>query len=100
MTKQTERVLTGWLKDYKDTIIQPTNSVRYGNEWVSWQTMRRYIEIEPQIKRFYYSVREIVDMLNDCSGEDCYGATWEYKIDDEGRIYEDKALGYLVKGWK
>ena len=101
MTKQTERVLTGWLEDYKGTIIQPTLYVHYGKEGeVSWRTMCRYIEIEPQIKRCYYSVREIVDILNECAGEDCYGANWEFKIDDEGRIYEDETLGYLVKGWK
>ena len=43
------------------------------------------------VTRSYYSVAEIVTMLNECSGEDCYGGHWHYEIDSEGRIYSESS---------
>lgn len=40
-------------------------------------------------EREYYTVPELVEALNGCAGEDCYGTSWDYKIDDEGRVYQD-----------
>ena len=42
-----------------------------------------------KVERTYYTIREVVDMLNDCSNEDCYGAHWHYEIDAQGRVYDD-----------
>lgn len=40
-------------------------------------------------ERTYYTVAEIVKMLNDCAYNDCYGCDWFYQIDENGQVYED-----------
>lgn len=39
--------------------------------------------------RQYYTVAELVEHLNDCAGEDCYGCDWYYQLDADGRAYQD-----------
>lgn len=39
--------------------------------------------------RQYYSVKELVELLNSCSGTDCYNVEYNFKVDENGRAYED-----------
>ena len=39
--------------------------------------------------RYFYTVAELVEALNDCSGADCYCGSWFYQIDEQGRVYQD-----------
>lgn len=41
------------------------------------------------VQRNYYTLAEVVEMLNECSGEDCYCGHWEYKIDENNRVYDE-----------
>lgn len=40
-------------------------------------------------RRIYYTVRELVEMLNSCSGTDCYCSYWNLQMDENDRVYED-----------
>lgn len=48
-----------------------------------------YVVRRTETWREYYTVAEIVAMLNECSGEDCYCGRWYYQIDEQGRIFEE-----------
>ena len=39
--------------------------------------------------RQYFTVQELVDELNSCSGEDCEYRFWFLKVDDAGRAYQE-----------
>ena len=100
MQKFTKYVLMGWLKSNQGKIIHRSDYVYFEDKRVTWETMERYILIKPIYERVYYSVREIVDLLNDCSGEDCYNSSWHFEIDNEGQIYCDNDKGVLIMGWR
>lgn len=42
-----------------------------------------------RVRRIYYTTQELVEMLNSCSGEDCYYSFWYLKVDENDRAYED-----------
>ena len=49
-------------------------------------------------EREYYTVAEIVEQLNECAYGCDGNGTWEYKIDEQGRIYQDfKYTRYKMK---
>lgn len=49
------------------------------------------------IHRDYYTVQELVEMLNNCSGNDCYDSEWRLQVDEQGRAYEDRVeIGYQM----
>ena len=96
----TEQVLHGWMEQNMGKVIQFSGYVSYNGQNVSWQTMWRYIHLEKVVERTYYTMREVVDMLNECSGEDCYCGEWHYEIDEQGRVYSDNVVGFKVIGWK
>ena len=52
---------------------------------LKWKGAKRIV----RIKREYYTIKELVGMLNSCSGNDCYDCDWNLKIDEDGRAYED-----------
>lgn len=39
--------------------------------------------------RQYYSTMELVELINSCSGTDCYNVEYNLKMDENGRAYED-----------
>ena len=39
--------------------------------------------------REYFTLQEVVDELNSCSGEDCEYRFWFLKVDDAGRAYQE-----------
>ena len=41
------------------------------------------------IRKNYVTLQELVDLLNGCAGEDCYGTSWCYKIDENGNVYDE-----------
>lgn len=99
MNKKTERVLTAWMNENMGKVVSGGPAV-VGDERVAWDTVMRYVHLEPVIKRYYYSVKELVGLLNSCAGDDCYDVDWHFEIDDDGRVYTDSFEGYLVKGWR
>ena len=58
---------------------------------ITLRTAIRNNAVIPFIKvtRVYATVREIIDLLNNCSGRDCWDLDCHFEIDEEGRIYED-----------
>ena len=100
MQSFTKYILTGWLKSNQGKIVNRNHYVCFEDKKVTWETMERYILTKQIYERYYYSVREIVDLLNDCAGEDCYNGDWHYEIDEEGQIYCDVYRGVLVVGWR
>lgn len=54
---------------------------------ISWSTFRRYAILEKVETFDPVTVEELVDLLNDCAGNDLYGASWEYVMRD-GLPYE------------
>ena len=49
-------------------------------------------------KREYYTLEEIVEQLNECAYGCDGNGTWEYKIDEQGRVYQDvKYKRYQMK---
>ena len=99
MNKKTERVLTAWMDENMGKVVSGGPAV-VGDERVAWDTVMRYVSIEPVIKRRYYSLPELVGLLNSCAGEDCYNVNWHFAIDDNGKVFTDKLKGYIVKGWR
>lgn len=99
MNKKTERVLTAWMNENIGKVVS-SGPAEVDNERVAWDTVMRYVHIEPVIKRYYYSVKELVGLLNSCAGEDCYCADWHFEIDDNGKVFTDELVGYIVKGWR
>ena len=39
--------------------------------------------------RDFYTVKELVEMLNSCAGDDCWGCDWHFEIDEQGRVFQD-----------
>lgn len=58
---------------------------------VKLDTLRRnkLVRVNTHTTRYFYTVAEIVQELNECSGADCWCGSWYYQIDDQGRIYQD-----------
>lgn len=56
---------------------------------ISWQTFKKYVEIEyiNKEKLVEVSIEELVDLLNSCAGDDCWGCNWEYRVID-GKPFE------------
>ena len=100
MNNTTAQVLTGWMAANTGKVINYTDSITFNGKSVTWNTMRKYIDIQPIVTRTYYTLRQIVDFLNDCAGDDCYGATWNYQIDDNNQVYTDNVTGYKIIGWR
>lgn len=54
------------------------------------RTACRYeVEVIHHTTRQYYTVRELVDMLNSYAGDDLYECDWHYEIDEQGRVFQD-----------
>lgn len=49
---------------------------------VSISTLLKYNAVERVVTENYIPVtlEELVQRLNDCAGDDCYGADWEYTV--------------------
>lgn len=47
------------------------------------------VVVNKHIVRQYYTVSELVEMLNACSGTDCYDIEYNLRVDEKGRAYED-----------
>lgn len=99
MNEKTSMVLNGWMALNVGKIVKEQQIVFNGNS-VTWNTMRRYIQLKPMTVRNYYTMNEIVNMLNDCACNDCSNDDWFYQIDENGRIYSDDFDGYEIVGWK
>lgn len=56
-----------------------------------------HVQAIKHVQRNYYTLAEVVAMLNECSGEDCYCGHWEYKIDENNKVYdEDITMTYKL----
>ena len=49
---------------------------------ISWSTFKKYVKLEAIEHKEEKTLEEIVEILNSCAGEDCYGAKWEYRVID------------------
>lgn len=54
---------------------------------ISFSTFRKYIKLEKVISKNEVSIEEIVELLNNCAGNDCYYCDWQYEVID-GKPYE------------
>lgn len=49
----------------------------------------KVVKIERSYRDFY-AVKELVEMLNSCAGDDCYDCEWHFEIDEQGRVFQDR----------
>ncbi len=54
---------------------------------ISFSTFKRYAKLVKETIKTEYTLEEIVNLLNDCAGSDCYGADWDFKVIDN-KVYE------------
>lgn len=59
---------------------------------ITFDTFHRHANLQVQANtvRTYYTVQDLVDILNSLAGDDLYGADWNYQVDDNGRAYTAK----------
>ena len=65
---------------------------------VSVDTLIRYRAVEVITEETFVpvSVAELVRLLNECAGDDCYGCSWEY-IEQDGQAFRvDRSTVYRV----
>lgn len=99
MTKMQMTALENAQKMYgdKEFTARDWDKVACGKFALNTAIYKGYVQKIEHIKRNYYTLAEIVAMLNDCSGEDCYCGHWEYKIDENNRVYdEDVTITYKL----
>ena len=49
---------------------------------LSFATFRKYAVLEEVENLIPVSLEELVALLNDCAGDDCYACSWEYVVRD------------------
>ena len=75
---------------YKGQVMAKEEWVALLNNRISFDTFKKYAlvkEAVPKVVKREASLEELVAMLNDCAGNDCYGCDWHYVVED-GKAYE------------
>lgn len=47
------------------------------------------VKTQTVLMREKYTIQEVLDKLNSCSGEDCYNGEWHFVQDPDGRIFNE-----------
>ncbi len=88
MTKRVEMELQKLANEYKGRGFEMEIWERIINRsGISFATFKKYVKLEKIECYEEKTLEEIVGALNACSGEDCYGAEWEYKV-IQGKPYQ------------
>lgn len=93
MTKMTENTKKA-IKNARDLFGMNEFTAEEWNKANTGVTLRTAINhgavvVNKHIIREYYTVTELVEMLNACAGTDCYDVEYNLKVDETGRAYED-----------
>ena len=86
MAKKTRNIIEGLREAYEGkTLDRHDWNKALGND-LTFETFRKYV-LNKVIEEIEVPLEEIVNLLNDCAGNDCYECEWEYVVKD-GKIYE------------
>lgn len=90
MSERTRKEIERLANEYKGQV----------HEWERWEriinakseicfgTFRKYVTLKKEVSYEEHTIEEIVEMLNDCAGEDCYCCSWTYVVRD-GKPYKE-----------
>ena len=99
MKKEVRQFLADWMEENEGKVIPFSSFIFANGDSLSWAEMTKYVRLEKATGREYWTIQEIVHELNSCSGADCYDCEFNFKIDEDGRVYNEIS-GYVIKGWR
>lgn len=86
MSKRTMEVI--------NAIIENKGATKTQQEWydlldrkITFETFRRYVLTEV-LEYEEVALENVVELLNDCAGEDCYDCNWHYVVRD-GKVFKE-----------
>jgi hypothetical protein len=58
---------------------------------ITFSTFRKHANLQVQANtvRTYYTVQELVNILNSLAGENLYGTNWNYQVNNNGQAYTE-----------
>lgn len=95
MNKNTAQVIEA-MNAYKGQSMTAKEWTDLLDNRLSFNTFRKYAlagETEVRTIKTEVSLENLVEMLNDCAGNDCYGCDWHYIVEN-GKAYEVDFLYY------
>lgn len=66
---------------------------------ITVRTFMRYVNVMRLTEEVAteYTLAEVLNLLNSCAGDDCYGARWNF-VERDGHIYNLENVTYYVIG--
>ena len=94
-----EQVAADWMNKERDFeqwehLFDARGHNMFGKTYpLSFSTFRKYAKLEKVTTYNPVTVEELVNLLNECAGDDCYNGSWKYVVKD-GKPYE------VITGYK
>lgn len=85
MSKRTANVIEA-MNAYKGEVKTQRDWAILLDDRITFETFRKYA-LEQVIVRTEANLNEIVALLNDCAGNDCYDCDWLYEVIDN-KVYK------------
>ena len=93
MNKNTAQVIEA-MNAYKGQAMTEVEWVDLLNNRISFGTFKKYaLTKEIKVVKTEVSLENLVEMLNDCAGNDCYDCDWHYVVEN-GKAYEVNTFTY------
>lgn len=72
-----------------NAIIENKGAIKTQQEWydlldrkITFETFRKYV-LTKVLEYEEVALEDVIKLLNDCAGEDCYDCSWHYVVRDE-----------------
>lgn len=85
MSKKTANVIEA-MNAYKGEVKTQRDWAILLDDKITFDTFKKYA-LEQVIVRTEVNLNEVVALLNDCAGNDCYDCDWFYEVID-GKVYK------------
>lgn len=93
MNKNTALVIEA-MNAYKGMTMTEIEWVDLLNNRISFDTFKKYALVkEVKTVKTEVSLEDLVEMLNSCAGNDCYGCDWHYVVEN-GKAYDVATYEY------
>lgn len=86
MAKRTKEIIEGLREAYEGKTLDKYDWNRVLGNDLTFETFRKYV-LHKVVEEVEVPLEKIVELLNDCAGNDCYECEWEYIVKD-GKVYE------------